>query len=312
MGLGTAAIGRPEYINIRKDNKSSFTLETFRRDGIEIINTAYHLGIRYFDTAPGYGIAEQLLTEWSQGKTDKNLEIATKWGYTYTADFQLEAKVHEVKEHSLEKLNEQWKRSKSLLPWLTSYQIHSATFETGVLESEAILDRLSALKNEHGLLIGLTASGANQIEVIKKSLDIEVNGEILFDVFQVTYNIFDQSIATLSNHFESNDRRLVIKEALANGRVFPNNRFPHYQSAYDKLDELAKKYDVGIDAIALRYCIDSIPSFKVLSGAAIKEHLIHNLMAETFQLKELEIEALKELAIPPDQYWDERKKLKWN
>lgn len=312
MGLGTAAIGRPEYINIRKDNKSSFTLETFRRDGIEIINTAYHLGIRYFDTAPGYGIAEQLLTEWSQGKTDKNLEIATKWGYTYTADFQLEAKVHEVKEHSLEKLNEQWKRSKSLLPWLTSYQIHSATFETGVLESEAILDRLSALKNEHGLLIGLTASGANQIEVIKKSLDIEVNGEILFDVFQVTYNIFDQSIATLSNHFESNDRRLVIKEALANGRVFPNNRFPHYQSAYDKLDELAKKYDVGIDAIALRYCIDSIPSFKVLSGAAIKEHLIDNLMAETFQLKELEIEALKELAIPPDQYWDERKKLKWN
>ncbi|NNF34959.1 MAG: aldo/keto reductase [Saprospiraceae bacterium] len=312
IGLGTAAIGRPEYINIRKDKKSSFSLETFKREGMEMINTAYDLGIRYFDTAPGYGMAEQLLMEWSRGKTDKNLEIATKWGYTYTADFQLEAKVHEVKEHSLEKLNEQWKQSKSLLPLLTSYQIHSATFETGVLENDDVINRLAELKNEHGLLIGLTASGANQIEVIKKSLDIEVNGELLFDVFQVTYNIFDQSIATLSNHFDSNDRRLVIKEALANGRVFPNNRYHHYQSAHDKLGELAKKYDVGIDAIALRYCIDSIPSFIVLSGASLKAHLIDNLKAETFQLSEKDIGALKEFTIPPQQYWDERKKLKWN
>ena len=156
-----------------------------------------------------------------------------------------------------------------------------STFETGVLENEGILHRLASLKKEHGLLVGLTASGANQVEVIKRSLDVEVNRELLFDVFQVTYNIFDQSIATLSRQFESYGRRLVIKEAMANGRVFPNDKYPHYQNAYGLLLELAEKYKVGIDAIALRYCIESIPSYKVLSGAAIKEHLIDNLKAES-------------------------------
>ena len=312
IGLGTAAIGRPEYINIRSGEKPEFSLDAFRKRGMDMIHTAYEMGIRYFDTAPGYGMAEQLLIDWSHDKVDERLEIATKWGYTYTAGFDPDAKVHEVKEHSLAKLNEQWKQSKSLLPLLTTYQIHSATFETGVLENEAILNRLSELKGEYGILIGLTASGANQVEVIKRSLDIEVDGELLFDVFQVTYNIFDQSIATLSNQFELNKRRLVIKEAMANGRIFPNERYPHYQTAYNQLANLADKYNVGIDAIALRYCIDSIPSFKVLSGAAVKEHLMDNLKAETFQLTPHDVEALNELASSPQHYWDERKQLDWN
>ena len=65
-----------------------------------------------------------------------SIEIATKWGYTYTANFDANATVHEVKEHSLSKLNEQWNFSKQLLPYLKVYQIHSATLETGVLENK--------------------------------------------------------------------------------------------------------------------------------------------------------------------------------
>jgi aryl-alcohol dehydrogenase-like predicted oxidoreductase len=312
IALGTAAIGRPQYINIRQENTPEFSLDAFRQKGLSVLNAAYDHGVRYFDTAPGYGMAEQLVLDWVLEKQDPSIEVATKWGYTYTANFDPKATQHEVKEHSLAKLNEQWEQSQQLLPWLTTYQIHSATFETGVLENQAILQRLAELKSTHHLLIGLTTSGSNQGEVLKKSMDIEVDGTPLFDVFQVTYNVFDQSLADLAHQFFAEKKRLIIKEALANGRIFPNNSYPHYQKAYQLLNELALKYEVGVDAIALRFCIDSIPVFKVLSGASNNHHLLDNLKANEVKLEENDLAALKGFAISTEAYWKERKQLGWN
>ena len=312
IGLGTAAIGRPQYINIRQETNTEFSLDAFREKGMELLDTAYRQGVRYFDTAPGYGMAEQLLLDWVEKKDDVTIEVATKWGYTYVANFDPNAKQHEVKEHSLEKLNEQWLHSKALLPLLSTYQIHSATIETGVLENKKILHRLAELKNKHGILMGLSTTGSNQVEVIKKALEVEVEGVSLFDVFQVTYNIFDQSLAAISEQLLTQNKRLVIKEALANGRVFPNEKYTHYARTYKILNDLANKYGVGVDAIALRFCMDSIPVFKVLSGAANDQHLSDNLKITQFELEKNEIEVLKELKSTPRQYWNERKKLGWN
>jgi aryl-alcohol dehydrogenase-like predicted oxidoreductase len=313
IGLGTAAIGRPQYINIRQDTTDTqFSLERFRQKGLEMLDAAYAQGIRYFDTAPGYGMAEQLLLDWIAHKDDNSIEIATKWGYTYVANFDPNATQHEIKEHSLAKLDEQWEQSKNFLPRLFTYQIHSATFETGVLNKERILNRLAELKSERGILLGITTTGANQVEVLKKAAEVEVEGQSLFDTFQVTYNIFDQSLAPISKELSAQNKKLVIKEALANGRVFPNTQYTHYTAAYDVLDRLAKKYDVGIDAIALRFCADSIPVFKVLSGAANHQHLFDNLKVNHFELEEEDVAILKKLAIKPTQYWTERKLLGWN
>lgn len=312
IGLGTAAIGRPHYINIRQEASSAFSLETFKQKGHLMLEEAYQQGVRYFDTAPGYGMAEQLLIDWVKGKEDTSIEIATKWGYTYVANFDPNATQHEIKEHSLAKLQEQWEQSKTLLPLLTTYQIHSATFDTGVLENQAVLNHLFELKEEHGLVMGITTSGDNQIEVIKKALDIEVGGNALFNAFQVTYNIFDQSLAKISAQLSADNRRIIIKEALANGRIFPNKNFPHHTDVYNKLQELATKYKVGIDAIALRFCIDSIDAYTVLSGATNKGHLSDNLKTMQFELDKNEVAFLKELAVAPKSYWAERKKLAWN
>ena len=266
-----------------------------------MLEEAYTLGIRYFDTAPGYGMAEALLLDWISTKEDANIELATKWGYTYVADFDPNATQHEVKEHSIDKLNEQWKASKALLPLLTTYQIHSATFETGVLDDTTVLQRLAELKAAKGLHIGLSTTGANQGEVLKKGLEVAVGGEALFDVFQVTFNIFDQSLATIATEVAGEGKRLVIKEALANGRIFSNRNYAHYLDAYNYLEELAVRYEVGTDAIALRFCADSIPSFKVLSGASTEQQLADNMKATSFKLKEEEIERLKAFAVPPER-----------
>lgn len=312
IGLGTAAIGRPQYINIRQEATTAFSLASFRQKGIATLDEAYAQGVRYFDTAPGYGMAEELLIDWLATKDDPTIELATKWGYTYVANFDPQATQHEVKEHSLAKLNEQWLQSQQLLPALTSYQIHSATFATGVLENQAILERLAELKALHGLHIGLSTTGANQREVLEKSLSVEVAGQPLFDLFQVTFNIFDQSLASLIQEANAAGKRVVIKEGLANGRIFTNTNYPHYQAAYEQLAKLAQKYEVGVDAVALRFCLDSIPVFKVLSGAAQDNHLHGNLLANTFRLREEEVKTLQTLAVNRNAYWAERKQLAWN
>ena len=202
--------------------------------------------------------------------------------------------------------------SQKLLPYLSTYQIHSATLDTGVLENTLILERLVELKQKFNILIGLTSSGANQTEILQKAMPIKINGEFLFDAFQVTYNIFDQSLFEQCKELVAQGRRVIIKEALANGRVFPNEKFPNYNLAYQTLQDLAKKYHVGIDAIALRFCIDNLSPYKVLSGAAMPEHLNQNLKAKEFRLTTSDLILLKNLKVAPTKYWSERKKLTWN
>lgn len=312
IGLGTAAIGRPQYINLRLEATVDIGLEAFKKKGRSELDEAYRKGIRYFDTSPGYGLAEQLLIDWISDNKYKDVEISTKWGYTYVANFDPKAKIHEIKEHSLKKLNEQWEQSKKLLPYLTSYQIHSATFDSGVLDNIEVLQRLRKLKTEYGLLIGLTTSGANQVDVINKSMEIQMGGSDLFDVFQVTYNILDQSLSQIAKKLVSKSKRIVIKEALANGRIFPNHNYPQYELMYLELEQLAAKYKVGIDAIALRFCMDSISPFMVLSGASNKSHITENLKMTKFRLEEKELTSLQRFSVSSDQYWQERKMLGWN
>ena len=312
LGLGTAALGRPQYINVRQERNKNIDLQGFKAMGFEVLEKAYQLGVRYFDTAPGYGLAEQLLLDWITSKNDPTIQIATKWGYTYVANFNPDAKIHEIKEHSIDKLNEQWNVSKAFVPNLKVYQIHSATLETSVLENEAVLNQLLVLKNEYKIEIGITTTGTNQIDVIKKALDITVDDVQLFDAFQVTYNVLDQSLYAMDAELSSQNKKVIIKEALANGRLFRNDNFTHYNKLYDVLEELSKKYQVGIDAVALKFCQQTINNSIVLSGASNLAHLESNLKTTSFVLSDKDLQVLKDFQIETTNYWNERKQLNWN
>lgn len=312
IGFGTAAIGRPQYINIKTAETKPFHKAQFKQLGIEMLETAYTNGIRYFDTAPGYGMAEQILIDWLKTKDDKSIEIATKWGYSYVANFDPSATVHEIKDHSLSQLLMQFEKSKELLPFLTTYQIHSATLDTGVLDNMEVLSKLAELRDEFGLKIGITTTGNNQIEVLKRSLDVEIGNRQLFDVFQVTYNVLDQSLHEVSNELNSHGKRIVVKEALANGRLFRNLNYSNYKPLYDALESMANKHGEGVDAIALAFCKDTLNPFKVLSGASEKVQLVENLKFINISLDEEEIKILKSFKVSPFEYWSERKQLGWN
>ncbi|SED16126.1 Predicted oxidoreductase [Tenacibaculum sp. MAR_2009_124] len=313
IGLGTAAIGRPLYINIKNTAQTGgvFNITEFKQEGMQVLESAYQKGIRYFDTAPGYGLSEQLLIEWLQEKNDPTIKIGTKWGYTYVANFDSNADVHEIKEHSLSKLNEQWEVSKQLLPYLSFYQIHSATLDTGVLENEKILNRLHEIKKKYSVQVGITASGANQLEILEKASAISIDNEILFSVYQCTFNMLEQSIRKVDQLFK-NGTQLIIKEALANGRVFNNSNYPEYNSFYAYLEKLESELQVGRDAIILSYCSTIYPNAIVLSGANNETHLSSNLNAPKVKLTGTQIDELSKFKVAAEFYWNERKKLTWN
>ncbi|MBJ2176508.1 aldo/keto reductase [Aureibaculum sp. A20] len=313
MGLGTAAIGRPIYINIKQDaSEEVFSLPKFKEKGLEVLENAYKNGVRYFDTSPGYGIAEELMVGWLKDKNDPSIVVSTKWGYTYVANFDPNAKIHEVKEHSLVNLNKQWEQSKKLLPYLKVYQIHSATLDTGVLENTEVLKRLHELKKEYNITIGLTTTGDNQTEVLEKALSIQVENEDLFQSFQCTFNMLDQSIVKYKKILQERTGPFIIKEALANGRLIPNENYSKYNSLYEFMTHIGEKYKVGADAIALRYGMEIFPNAMVLSGANNDIHLRANLKANQFSLTSAEIKQLTDFGISSYDYWKERKQLKWN
>jgi aryl-alcohol dehydrogenase-like predicted oxidoreductase len=312
IGLGLAALGRPEYINIRATNLHSTSVEAFRENAFSVLDFAYKKGLRYFDTAPSYGKGEQFLTDWNAKFQYEDVLLSTKWGYTYMADWELGfCGAHEVKEHSLEKLNTQWQISKKLQPALKIYQVHSATFDSGILKNKDVLKRLFELKEQTGLQIGITTSGAHQTEIIEAALKIKVEKTDLFDSYQVTYNLLEPSTHGILKELLKRGKTVIIKEALANGRIFKSKNFSQYQKLYTVLDSLAKKYQVGADAVALRFVIDHLSPTLLLSGAANKEQLEENIKAKCFKLEEKELKKLHSFKIDPQEYWKERGSLSW-
>lgn len=313
IGLGLAALGRPEYINVRCHPDRDKSIEAYRSNALKVMDYAYEHGVRYFDTAASYGKGEQFLLEWNTKHAYDDVKLSSKWGYSYVADWEIGFKgAHEIKEHSLAKLQEQWGRARKLLPALDTYQIHSATFESGVLENTDVLHALNKIKEETGIKIGLSVSGANQSELLEAAFSIKINGSELFDSYQATFNILEQSSYKILQKILEDHKSVIIKEGLANGRLLENKNYSHYKNLYMRLNELSIKYGVGLDAIALRFIMDYLQPQLVLSGASNTTQLSENLLANSFRLDSNEVLELKSFAKEPGQYWQERSLLLWN
>jgi aryl-alcohol dehydrogenase-like predicted oxidoreductase len=198
IGLGTAALGRPGYINLGhgEDLDGRRSVAALRAHTHEVLDAAAALGVRYLDTARSYGRAEGFLAAWLEDHPElaARTTVGSKWGYTYTAGWRVDADVHEVKEHSLDVLQRQWSETQTNLgAHLDLYQIHSATLKTGVLENAEVLKALARLK-EAGTAIGLTVSGPRQEATVAKAIPVEVDGVRLFDTVQATWNLLERSV----------------------------------------------------------------------------------------------------------------------
>jgi len=314
MGLGLAALGRPGYINIghETDLGADRDARAMESRTHQVLDAAWETGIRYFDAARSYGRAEEFLGSWLRARRHADVTIGSKWGYTYTAGWQIDAEKHEVKEHSLPVLNRQIRESREQLgESLNLYQIHSATLDSGVLVNEPVLSRLSELKTD-GLRIGLSVSGPQQRDVIRKACEIQVNGMRLFDSVQATWNLLEPSAGPALQEAAADGMGVIIKEGLANGRLTERNREPAFAERLKTLQKISSNIGATVDQIALAAVINQAWTGVVLSGAATTEHLDANAKAVTTPWSEDTWERLKDLTETPDQYWNTRSRLNWN
>jgi aryl-alcohol dehydrogenase-like predicted oxidoreductase len=304
MGLGLAALGRPGYINLghASDLSGRTQVASLERLTHAVLDAAYERGVRYFDAARSYGRAEAFLASWlaRRGLGPGEATVGSKWGYTYTAAWQVDASPPEVKDLSLGALRRQLAESQELLgPNLRLYQIHSATRESGVLENRAVLDELARLR-AGGLSIGLTVTGPGQAETIDRAL--EVGG---FDTVQATWNLLERGAGPSLIAAHAAGMGVIVKEPLANGRLTA-------RGGVAELDEAASDAGSTPDALALAVVLAQPWADVVLSGAASVQELESNLAALTLQLDSRSVKRLDVIHQDSVSYWQMRAALPWN
>ncbi len=299
IGLGLAALGRPGYITVghAADLAGHTDVASMERTAHDVLDAAYAGGVRYFDAARSYGKAEAFLASWlnARGLSRDDVTVGSKWGYTYTAEWRTDAEVNEVKDLTASTFRRQLAETRELLgEHLRLYQIHSATLESGVLDDAEVLDELARLRAS-GVFIGFTTTGPEQAQTIERAL--EVGG---FDAVQSTFNLLERSAGPALAAAHDAGLGVLIKEALANGRLTDRGDVPALTAA-------ASEAGTTPDALALAFVLSQPWVDVALSGAVTAQQLQSNLGA-------LDVDAapLDDVIEDPATYWHERSELPWN
>src|ERR1022692_788872 len=145
------------------------------RQALTLLERAFALGVRYFDTAPSYGVSEERLGRFLAALTPGErsaLRIATKFGEHWDA-----AKGEPFVDHSLDALKRSLDGSVARLGRIDVLQLHKTT--TRVLASDDL-----ARAWEYAAALGITAIGASVSDVESAALAI---ASAAYSVLQLPY-----------------------------------------------------------------------------------------------------------------------------
>lgn len=306
IGLGLAALGRPGYLNLGRTGAlpAERSVPAMRAATWQVLDDAYAAGLRWVDVARSYGRGEEFLAGWLDARGYRDVTVSSKWGYAYVADWRTDADVHEVKEHSLARFRLQWAETRALLGGrIAYYQVHSLTPDSPLFDDHALLAELADLAAT-GVRLGFSTSGPAQADAIRRAAAIEVGGRRLFDAVQSTWNLLEPSAGPALAEAHDAGLRVLVKESLANGRLVVHPPEP--------VARLARRHDVGPDAVALAAALAQPWATLVLSGAASSDQLRSNLAATGVVLDDAEFAELATCGETPDDYWTTRAALPWN
>lgn len=309
LGLGMAALGRPGYINLGHgdDLDGRRSVDALRAHAHDVLDAAHDLGVRYLDAARSYGRAEDFLAAWLADNPDAAAltTVGSKWGYTYTAGWQVDADEHEVKDHSSTTLRRQLAETRQRLgDHLDLYQVHSATLDSGILDDQEALRRLAELAAE-GTAVGLTLSGPHQTATLERAMTLDVDGTTPFTCVQATWNLLEPSVGGALAAAHDAGWGVIIKEVVANGRLTPRGE------DLPRLNEVADAHGTSVDAVAVAAAVAQPFVDVVLSGATTVAQLRANAAGVALDLTPAELASLEELAEAPDDYWPHRSDLAW-
>lgn len=301
LGIGLAALGRPAYITLGRaaDLADHRTPDAMQRRTHEVLDAAWEAGVRYVDCARSYGYAERFVGAWlaeHPGRRDA-LVIGSKWGYAYVGQWDPTADPQEVKEHSAAMFDRQWPETLDALggpPDL--YDVHSMTPGDPALTDPQILARMADLAAS-GVRVGFSTSGPGQATTIRQALALE-HGP--YTSVQSTWNLLEPSAGPALADAQRAGWFVVVKEALANGRLTGRGD--------ERAVRMAQADDQAPDAHAIAWALAQPFADVVLSGAVTVPQLVSNLAARPPATPARDVATL---ARPPEQYWAERSALPW-
>lgn len=312
VGLGLAAVGRPAYITPgrERDLGTSRSVEELEADARALLDAAYAAGVRYVDAARSYGLAERFLGGWLRDRpASADVTVASKWGYAYVGGWRLDAAVHEVKDHGLAAYEAQLVETRAELGRLPDvYQVHSLTPDSPALGDRALHHRLAALR-DGGTAVGFSTSGPRQADVVRRALALEVDGTRLFDVVQSTWNLLEPSAGPALAEARAAGLRVVVKEAVANGRLVGAETDP--APGVVAVLRLAERLGVSPDQVAVAAALAQPWVSVVLSGAVTPEQLRSNRGAAEVGLPSGWVEQVLPGGEDPETYWRQRSQRAW-
>jgi aryl-alcohol dehydrogenase-like predicted oxidoreductase len=304
LGLGLAALGRPAYITLGRASDlgppTARTIDLMRDRTWALLDEAWASGVRYIDAARSYGYAERFLGEWLARDADRRsaLTIGSKWGYRYVAEWRTDVEVHEVKDHALSALDEQWPLTLDALGGAPDlYLIHSVTPDSPALGDSGLLDRLRGIA-ERGVRVGLSTSGPRQGEVVDAALSLAATP---FSAVQSTVNLLEPSASAALTRAHDAGWIVVAKEVFANGRL----------TSSGDVAALSAQSVTGLspDFAALGWALAQPFIDVALTGAVTEAQLAANGAAQPLGADDLA--ALSALVERPEQYWATRSALPW-
>ena len=179
----------------------------------------------------------------------------------------------------------------------------------------AYLSRLQNIAGDRPLVVsefGMDSSRnsmAAQAETLRRALDVRLpNGSPLFDAVQATWNLLEPSAGPALAEAKAEGLGVIVKEAVANGRLTPRNTSPDIAPLRAAADELG----VTVDALAIAAVLAQPWVDIVLSGVAAVAHLQANVQALAIKWGGEWDGRFHTLVESPAQYWQTRSSLPWN
>jgi aryl-alcohol dehydrogenase-like predicted oxidoreductase len=304
-------LGRPAYINTGSEPAlpADRGVESFRDNTFRVLDAATAAGVDWVDTARSYGRAEEFVGQWWRQRAaddpswaERAPTVSSKWGYAYVGQWDRQAPVHEVKDHSLAQFEEQWALTRATLPRVHLYQVHSLTLESPLFDDGPLLDALARLRDS-GVAVGFSTSGPRQGDVIERALELSRAGGRLFSAVQATWNLLETSAGPALRTASRRELTVIVKESLANGRLVTEPP--------SALLDVANRLGSTPDAVALAAAAQQPWADRVLLGPAGTGQLAQNLRAGGIVLDQADLALLAAVAEDPVDYWRHRSELPW-
>lgn len=227
-------------------------------DAIRLLDYAYELGFRYFDTAPAYGYSEQRIGTWLRRLTKEqqdSVTIATKLGEFW--DF---TKREAYRNYSYQSLKDSIDNSLELLGEITLLQVHGFTSEVFEKHMDNIFNAFAYAKDIGVNKFGISLSDTTVANSIITLPSIEI--------IQFPHNIlwpYDKDI---------------IRNALSQGKTLVVNR-PY------AMGKVAQTHDETAKLEAFKFILKDISHGVILTGTKQITHLEENKKLFQAALKEI-------------------------